>query len=35
MITVYDFIKLVQVFGSDHPIVTLVINSVKNENNPR
>ena len=32
MISLSDFIKLVQVFGYDHPITQTIINSVKNEN---
>ena len=32
MISLIDFIKLIQVFGYDHPITETVINAVKNEN---
>lgn len=32
MITLSDFVKLVQVFGYDHPITQIIIDTVRNEN---
>lgn len=32
MITLSDFVKLVQVFGYDHPITQIIIDAVRNEN---
>lgn len=32
MITLSDFVKLVQVFGYDHPITQIIIDTVINEN---
>lgn len=35
MITLCDFVKLVKTFGPDHPIVEIILNTVRYENKPR